>query len=146
MEFCFMKNEYLKIGYRASKKYRSILGDHDIESCIYNGIHDALMNYDEKAGSKLSTFIYNNVRYNCLNLMKEKNKNKNLYDVHECKSYHYEPKFDPSFTEILIDRLVYNIPISQLCQKYNMTRREVLNTIKKRKNILINMVKAKENF
>lgn len=136
-----LDSEYIKIAKTAAKKYADQLSELDLVECIYEGIHDALVTYDPKK-SKLNTHIYNRVRFNCLNFLR----NKELYELTANTTVELsEPvvnKFDPAFTEILIDRIVYKLPYKDIADKYSITIIEAKRMVRRRKRILKDLYKS----
>lgn len=139
-----ISEDNLKVGKKAISKYIKYIQPTDLEICLYNGIHDALMTHDPAKG-RISTHIYNVVTYNCQNFIRRNNQVTNYdfsYSENRSKS-EYENQFDPAFIEILIDYYVYKLPIEFIAEKYNVTVKGAKRKIYRRKKLLKKLVEKK---
>lgn len=118
-----IQEDHLKIGFNSGKNFTGLLSENEIESCVYEGVLNALKKYDASK-SKISTYIHNYVRWQCL---KKINKNKKwiTYGNMPMIAYHDKEYEEEQYSEILYDRLVYKIPYKELENKYNKTSKEL---------------------
>ena len=129
-----LKSDYIKIGKAAAKRYIKLLTKDEIKSCIMFGIAVALNKHDGR--SKLETFIFNNVRWECLKQIRFNNKTH--YELLD-HVYITQKEDRSSPFDILIDNVVYKVSQQKIAEKYSLTKKEVSNKLKVLKELYISM-------
>lgn len=65
MKKALENNEYQKIMNKASKQYSKYMNADELKTCQMNALWNSMRNFQPK--SKFTTYLYNYVRYECLN-------------------------------------------------------------------------------
>ena len=119
-----IKEDYIKIGKKASKYFRKFLSEDEIQSCIYMGIVLAFKKHCDKK-SKLTTYIYNYVRWECLEQIKFNTKYVNDFNFGNIAIEEKEHS-EELFNEILYDKLLHGLNFNDLAKKYNKDKKEII--------------------
>jgi len=128
--------DHIKIAKKASKRYSKHLNKDELWSCILTGIFKAQSSFDETK-SKLTTHIYNNVRWECLGQM-QFNQRSHLPITKDFANKFQAEEQDNSF-ELLIDKYVIRLSYKELEQKYSKSRQELKKQIEVLKNLYISL-------
>lgn len=128
-----INHEHLKIGFATYEKLgfsKYIRNPDEAKSCIYMGIYKALKTFNPEKG-KISTHIYHNVRWECLEYI-EKNTPRqilcpdlSLVVQPENKHPPIEEKYAP-----LYDLFVVKLSKREVAARYNMSLKELRKHVK----------------
>lgn len=75
-------DDVIKIAKSASQKFSYYLSKDEIENCILNAIWKASKKYDNKVGTKFTTYLYRGVIMECLTQNKFNNNLKRMKCIH----------------------------------------------------------------
>lgn len=141
-----VKQDNINIINNVISKYRVFLNREDIDYIRDYALWRAISNYDTKSSMKFSTYLYNNVRWECLKYIRDlKGPNiKYLNSTHN-PSYKMNTKYTnlmidmkESSKNLLIDRYIGNMTVEEIGKKYNFPRETIrlklLKIIEKIKN------------
>ncbi len=128
-----IKPEHLKIGFATYEKLglsKFIRNPDEAKSCIYIGIYNALQTFNPEKG-KISTHIYHNVRWECLNYIR-KNTPKHILkedlsstEQHNTDGGQIDEKYAP-----LYDLFVVKLSKREVSKRYNMSLKELRQHVK----------------
>lgn len=127
-------SDYMSIANSALKKYTKLLSIDELNQCRYIGIWKACKNYKNK-GSILSTYIYNNIKWECIR------------QININKKFVYKPiaelvVFDEDIFsklsvflekddfELINDRFNYRKTIKELANERKITVKKMSNKLK----------------
>ncbi|MQF98499.1 MAG: sigma-70 family RNA polymerase sigma factor [SAR202 cluster bacterium] len=122
---------------KAAGSFRSQLNDDEIHTCKLNALWKAFTNWDEKKGSKFTTYLYSGVRIECIREVKfNKRKHQPLHSNLPDESDHFfsielMDEIDKcSNSDLILDRMD-NMTIKEIAKKHGCNRETIRRKVKK---------------
>jgi DNA-directed RNA polymerase specialized sigma subunit len=127
-----------KIAHKASMRFINRLNEDEIQTCILNALWKSTLKYNEKLGSKFTTYFYKGVIMECLSQIKF-NKSKFLQYHSNLKDKRrdgisidlieeIEKCDDPN---LIIDKFIYNKSIKEIACEHGVSGETIRLKIKK---------------
>jgi DNA-directed RNA polymerase specialized sigma24 family protein len=149
MEQYLSNEDIMKVAHHASSTFTRTLSKDEIKSCILRALWRAAGKYDKSKLTKLTTYLYNGVIFECLN-QKRANKPRCtsiMYIDKPCPSRQIErlDMLDAIYAkcdcpELVVDRFYGGMTIQELAEKHSTSnetiRLRLLKNIEKLKPVL----------
>lgn len=119
--------DHLKIGSKSASKFKYLLDVDELKSCLYVGIFNALRTFDSSKAS-INTHVYNNVRFECLNQIKFKNR----LQYSQISSNAIQESNNREIVdhlELLIDQFVLKLSEEEILKKYDISHSEYIKRL-----------------
>ena len=146
IEEALKNKQYIGIMKKASEKFLKYMDEDEIRTCQLNALWNSMKNYKPK--SKFTTYLYNYVKYECLNYMTfleksditnwEMNKPANIKidDINDLISI----LADKELEEIMVKRFVENKTLKEIGDEYNTSYETIRKKLKKSMKIIRDFV------
>lgn len=130
----------MRVAYRAASTFTRTLSREEIQGCILNALWRAIKKYDRTRMTKLTTYLYNGVVFECLNQKRSnKRRGQDLYGQDAPCSHNDLEKVDMldaiyekcDHPELVIDRFYGGMTIEELASKHSVCNEAIRLKLKK---------------